>query len=90
MPYAIALLRGIVKFALFLIRLYARKKRVRNIKLVMHSLLALLKVDASHCMSDHCVVLAAALCPRCELAIYARRLIFAELAKIPNFLAKEL
>lgn len=55
----------------------------------MHSLLTLLKVDAS-LYTDHCVVLAAALCPRCELAIHAYRLIFAGLAKIPNFLAKEL
>ena len=59
-------------------------------KLVMHSLLALLKVDASHCMSDHCAILAAVLRHCCELAIHAFRLIFAELAKIPNFLAKEL
>ena len=55
----------------------------------MHSLLTLLKVDAS-LYTDHCVVLAA-LCPlAANLAIYARRLIFAGLAKIPNFLAKEL
>ena len=58
-------------------------------ELVIHLLLALLKVDAS-LYADRCAILAAALCPRCELAIYARRLILAGLAKIPNFLAKEL
>ena len=59
-------------------------------KLVIHSLLALLKVDASHCM-PMLRSIPAALCPlAANLAIYARRLIFAGLAKIPNFLAKEL